>query len=264
VTAVAVALGAGAGLDLARCLLLGAAVLSGQLSIGWLNDLLDRERDAAAGRTDKPIARGEVSAHAVRIACATAAAVCVPLSLGLGWRAGVVHLVAVAGGWSYDLWLKATWFSPLPYALSFGLLPSVVTLSMPHPAWAPWWATVAGSLLGLGIHGANALPDIDDDTRLGARGFPARVGARATRVLTAASLLAASLLLVLAPDGPPTVWGWIALLAAVVLAAAAVGHAWPATARTAFALVVALALIDVTVLVAHAGDWVVAVGTLRT
>jgi 4-hydroxybenzoate polyprenyltransferase len=139
-----------------------------------------------------------------------------------------------------------------------------VSLALPEPAWAPWWATLAGALLGLGIHGANALPDIDDDNRLGVRGLPARVGAGATRILTAASLLGASVLLVLAPDGPPTVWGWIALVSAVLLAAAAVGHAWPATARTAFALVVALALIDVTVLVAHAGDWVVAVGTLRT
>ena len=257
------ALGAGAGLSAARCVLLGAAFLSGQLSIGWLNDLVDHERDAAAGRTDKPLARAEISVRAVRTACVRAAALCVPLSLALGWRAGLAHLVAVGGGWAYDLRLKSTPFSPLPYALSFGLLPSVVTLALPEPGWAPWWATLAGALLGVGIHGANALPDIDDDRRLAARGLPARLGARVTRALTAVSLLAASTLLVLAPEGAPTAWGWAALTAAVVLAVAAVGHAWPATARTAFALVVALALIDVGVLVAHAGDWVVSVGTLR-
>jgi 4-hydroxybenzoate polyprenyltransferase len=264
VTAVAVALGAGAGLSASRCVLLGAAFLSGQLSIGWLNDLLDHERDRAAGRTDKPIARGEIGVRAVRIACLTAAALCVPLSLALGWRAGLAHLVAVGGGWAYDLRLKSTPLSPLPYALSFGLLPSVVTLAMPEPGWAPWWATLAGALLGVGIHGANALPDIDDDIRLDARGLPARLGARTTRALTAVSLLAASTLLVLAPDGPPTPWGWTALAASILLAFAAVGRAWPASARTAFALVIALALIDVGVLVAHAGDWVVSVGTLRT
>ncbi len=43
-----------------------------------------------------------------------AAAACVPLSLASGWRAGVAHLVAVAGGWAYDLGLKRTVWSWLP------------------------------------------------------------------------------------------------------------------------------------------------------
>ncbi len=34
------------------------AVLTGQLSIGWSNDLVDRGRDRAVGRTDKPLATG--------------------------------------------------------------------------------------------------------------------------------------------------------------------------------------------------------------
>ncbi|HTY73295.1 MAG TPA: UbiA family prenyltransferase [Actinomycetes bacterium] len=262
-TAVAVGLGAGAGLTAGRCALLGAAVLSGQLSIGWLNDLVDRDRDVAAGRPDKPLARGAVGAATVRAAATAAAVACLPLSLALGLAAGLTHLVAVASGWTYDLRLKATLLSPLPYAVSFGLLPSVVTLALPHAAWAPWWATAAGALLGIGIHGANALPDIEDDRRLGAAGLPARIGARATRALTAACLVAAALLLVLAPGGPPDAWGWAALAASLVLAGVAVGHDWPPAARTAFSLVVVLALLDVAVLLAHAGDWASALGTLR-
>ena len=35
-----------------------AAVLSGQLSIGWLNDYVDRDIDRAAGRADKPLGPG--------------------------------------------------------------------------------------------------------------------------------------------------------------------------------------------------------------
>ncbi|MCW2932102.1 MAG: UbiA prenyltransferase, partial [Actinomycetia bacterium] len=36
------------------------ALLAGQLSIGWSNDACDAARDAAAGRTDKPLARGDI------------------------------------------------------------------------------------------------------------------------------------------------------------------------------------------------------------
>ena len=37
------------------------ALLAGQLSIGWSNDACDAARDVAAGRTDKPVARGDIS-----------------------------------------------------------------------------------------------------------------------------------------------------------------------------------------------------------
>src|SRR4029079_702837 len=94
----------------------------------------------------------------------------------------------------------------LPFVVSFGLLPSVVTLALPEPALAPWWATVAGALLGVGIHGANALPDIEDDRRLGVAGLPARRGSRAPRLLTAVVLLTATVLLILGPDGRPGPW----------------------------------------------------------
>ena len=36
------------------------ALLAGQLSIGWSNDASDAGRDAAAGRPDKPVARGDI------------------------------------------------------------------------------------------------------------------------------------------------------------------------------------------------------------
>ncbi|PRC53070.1 ubiquinone biosynthesis protein UbiA, partial [Mycobacterium sp. ITM-2017-0098] len=36
--------------------LTGPAMLAGQLSIGWSNDASDAAGDAAAGRTDKPVA----------------------------------------------------------------------------------------------------------------------------------------------------------------------------------------------------------------
>src|SRR5215203_2551223 len=49
-----VAAGHGAG----TTFLVVAAVLSGQLTIGWSNDLVDLARDRAVGRTDKPLVTG--------------------------------------------------------------------------------------------------------------------------------------------------------------------------------------------------------------
>ena len=85
-----------------------AAVLTGQLSIGWSNDLVDARRDRAVGRTDKPLAAGAVTERVVRAACAAALAACVVLSLACGWASGLVHLLlGVASGWAYNLWSQA-------------------------------------------------------------------------------------------------------------------------------------------------------------
>ena len=70
VTAFAGALGVSAGLSAPRTLLLVCAVLSGQLSIGWLNDYRDRDLDSVARRPDKPLTSGAIGAGAVRTAMA--------------------------------------------------------------------------------------------------------------------------------------------------------------------------------------------------
>ena len=72
VTVLSGLLSAAQGLGPATALLVVAAVLAGQLSIGWSNDLVDVARDRRSGRTDKPVASGEVSYAVVRTACATA------------------------------------------------------------------------------------------------------------------------------------------------------------------------------------------------
>src|SRR5690242_1997678 len=108
VTGVVVALSAAAGRDVPGLFAAGSAVLAGQLSVGWANDYLDRNRDAATGRTDKPVAAGAISPAAVRTAALVSVAACVPLSFLSGLVAGILHLVAVAFAWAYDLGLKST------------------------------------------------------------------------------------------------------------------------------------------------------------
>lgn len=197
-------------------LAVAAAVLTGQLSIGWLNDLLDASRDVAAQRVDKPLASGELSAEVVRRALVLATAACVPLSFALGLRAGATHLLVVASGWAYNLGLKSTVISWLPYALAFGALPAVVTYALPGSPTVAASVATATALLGVGAHFLNVVPDIEADRRAGVRGLPQRLGARGSRAAGAASLALACVVLTLGP----TSGAGIAIASGAVLGAA--------------------------------------------
>ena len=195
-----------------------AAVLTGQLSIGWSNDLIDAERDRAAGRRDKPVAAGTIGRRGLAVAVVAAVIAVVPLSLALGPAAGAVHLLAVAAGWSYNLGGKSTVLSPVPYAVAFGALPSVTTLAAAAPALPPWWVTVTGALLGVGAHFGNVLPDIEDDRLAGVRGAPQRMGRVGASVVAAVAVVAAAVVLLVGAGAPSAP---VVLLAALVAALAA-------------------------------------------
>ncbi|GGF40428.1 UbiA family prenyltransferase [Subtercola lobariae] len=194
VTLLSVVLGIAIGLTPLRVGEVALAVLAGQLAIGWSNDWLDARRDAEVGRLDKPVATGAVRVQTVRTAFIVVTLAVIPLSFVLGVAAGVAHLVLVASGLSYNLGLKKTALSWLPYVVSFGLLPLVVTLASTPPQRAAWWVMGAGALLGLAAHFANVLPDLDDDRATGVRGLPHRLGRTPSGLAAFGSLLVASAL----------------------------------------------------------------------
>lgn len=221
VTALAVAFAAGSGLGVAGCAVLLLAVGSGQLVIGWTNDLVDVERDRSVGRSDKPLVAGDVSEQVLRRALGVAGAVTVVTSLACGWRAGAVHLgLVVGGGLAYDLGLKRTVWSFLPYLVAFGALPAVATLSLADAAWPPWWVMFASGLLGVGAHLVNVLPDLADDDATGVSGLPHRLGGGPVRVLAPVVLGVATALLLWGPAGGPQAlrWGLALLVPVIVLA----------------------------------------------
>jgi 4-hydroxybenzoate polyprenyltransferase len=185
-TATAVASGLGA-----RSALLAVAVLLGQASVGWSNDWIDAPRDIRQQRRDKPIPRGLVDRDLVGRCAVTALALCVPASFALGWRAGIAHLVAVASAWSYNLGVKRTVLSPLPYFVSFALVPVVVAAALPDHPHAPWALIVASGLLGVSAHLTNAVEDLEDDRATGVRGLPQRLGVVASTIASALTLLVA-------------------------------------------------------------------------
>jgi 4-hydroxybenzoate polyprenyltransferase len=251
VTTVGTALAAAAGVPPARCVLLAAALLTGQLSIGWCNDAADRDRDVAAGRRDKPVALGVLPVRLVATAAGTCLVACAVLSFTLGWRPGIVHLVAVAGGWSYDLGVKRLPVSFVPFAVSFGLLPAVATSTLQPARWPPWWALTAGAMLGVAAHLANTLPDLPDDVAAGVLGLPQRLGAGRTRALSAVLLASAACILALAPPGPPGPAGFALLAVTAVVLVAAFAARWPLGSRAPFALTLLAALAVVGLLLAR-------------
>ncbi|MFL6100601.1 MAG: UbiA family prenyltransferase [Actinomycetales bacterium] len=221
VTAFAAAFGASAGLPAGTLALLVVAVLSGQLSIGWLNDLVDRDIDRRAGRRDKPLAADTVGQAAVRVALTGAAAICVVASLGLGALPGLLHLGAVASAYSYDVRLKWTAVSWLPFAVSFGILPCVATTSLVHQPFPPFPIILAGAALGVGAHFANTVKDVDADALTGVRGLPQRLGPQWSLVVAAAAVAAAGAAVVAATPRAAAAWV-LSLLAVLATVAAAV------------------------------------------
>jgi len=249
VTAVSGVLAAVSGRDGPGVGAVMVAVLAGQLSVGWCNDVVDRDRDRRTGRRDKPLATDRLPPRVVGVAALAALLVCVPLSLLSGRQAGSLHVLAVLSAWAYDLGLKSTIASVLPYAVSFGLLPAFIVLGRPGAHGVPGWLVAAGSLLGCGAHFANVLPDLDDDARTGVRGLPHRLGATRTRLAAALLLLAASLVLAVGPPGPPGPAGYAAPLAAVLALTVGLGRGRRAQSRAPFRAVLFVAVLDVVLLV---------------
>ena len=250
VTAIATALAVSSGLG-ARSLLVAAAFLTGQLSVGWSNDWIDAARDARNGRTDKPVGQGRLSPSTVRTAALLAVGLCVPLSLALGLRAGLLHLAAVGAAWSYNARLKATAASWVPYALAFGAVPSIVVLALPGGGAAPWWATAAGALLGVGAHLCNALPDLEEDLAQGVRGLPHRLGPARSAAGAAVLLLTAAAVLAWGPSGGAGPLAVLAVVVSAVVTGAGLARSRRPGSRDAFRAAMVVAVLSVALLVAR-------------
>ena len=143
----------------------------------------------------------------------------------------------------------------MPFLLSFGLFPSLATLSAADPALAPLWAGIAGAVLGAAVHLTNVLPDLDDDRATGVQGFGHRIGVRPSAVLAVIGLLIGAAAVLLGPVGGElsrVPWhGW-AFAGAVVIVAVATGVRCLIRSpdRTVFRLVMLAALLLAAQLVA--------------
>ncbi|MDY6996683.1 MAG: UbiA family prenyltransferase [Actinomycetota bacterium] len=226
--------------------LTGPAMLAGQLSIGWSNDAMDAGRDAAAGRTDKPVATGALGVRTVWVAAAAALAAALGMALAIGLATAVLLAVVVGAAWAYNLGLKSTPASGLMYLLGFGPIPAYATSTLPGSPLPSWQVTAAAALVGLGGHFANVLPDLATDRATGVNGLPqrvyARAGAGAVRAIAVVLLLSASVLLAVTVTRQ---WVGLAGLAAAALLAVVAARG---DGKVPFAAAFGIAAVDVTVL----------------
>jgi 4-hydroxybenzoate polyprenyltransferase len=204
---------------------------------------------------DKPIPTNAVHRHTVMIAGALAALATPLVALRTNGLAAACMTVALISALLYNWPLKTTPVSVLPYLVSFGALPAFVVLALPGSPPPPVWLVCAGALLGGGAHFANVLPDFDDDARTGVRGLPHRIGPARSRLAAMGLLLAATLVLVFGPPGPPS-WAGLAAVAAAAVVLPVGWYASRAAQRrgarsvAVFRAVMLVALIDVLLLVA--------------
>jgi 4-hydroxybenzoate polyprenyltransferase len=203
--------------------LIAAAIVCSQATVGVVNDLRDRDLDAVA-KPYKPLVSGRVSVAGAYVL----GSVTFILSLVAGAMLGAIPLVFVVGmtavGLLYDLWLKRTAFSFLPYVMGLPLLPIWAWICV-RPAPPRLWLTYPlGVLIGFGLHLANALPDAERDAAGGVRGVVQVVGKRAALALCFGSF---ALTLVLVVVLTRNVWdrGTVVLfaVAAVLLLVAVIG-----------------------------------------
>ncbi len=179
-----------AGSSLTR---LAGAMFCAQAAIGAANDYCDRELDART-KPFKPIARGLIEprtalalAAGFSLAAGALAATFGPLSVAAG-------AIGLAAGLAYDVRLKRSIISPLPFMVALPALPVWVWVSLDRFTNDLWWLVPFAPLAGLAVHLSNTLPDLESDARAGVRGLAHTIGRGPSLALAWGSFGAALLL----------------------------------------------------------------------
>jgi 4-hydroxybenzoate polyprenyltransferase len=167
-------------------------VFTGQLVVGWSNDLYDYKDDLMHNRQNKPLISGVISQSFLK----RWLTFMVPFSfvanlLGpLGLKGGLVYMFGISMGVAYNFYFKFNVFSWFPFALAFAALPSCIAIS--KDVTPPVWMWLGGALLGSAAHFINVIKDMDQDRASGIGGAPQRIGKR-NSIVVAALLIALGL-----------------------------------------------------------------------
>lgn len=172
-----------------------ATVLTGQVILGWHNDLVDVQRDRRHQFPGKPVALGVVDAGSVWFALAIAVLLVVPLSVANGVVAAACHLFILGIAMIANSGvLRRTRFSVVPWMVSFALWPAFLSYGGAQGTEGGdppgILLTVLAALLGLGVHVLTSLPGLVTDNADGIRHFPLLLALRtgAPRLLLVAAV----------------------------------------------------------------------------
>ena len=172
------------------------AIFAGQLVVGWSNDFIDAPLDIAAHRTKKPIVSKEINPEQLKKSILVALFVALILSLfsPLGLTGTLIHFLGILSATFYNLKLKSTIISPLPYIVSFGALPWAIYLPVGNQP--PLWLFIDFMLIAVAFHFFNVLKDFQWDINQGVLGLPQRLGRNVSLFISISLVVSAVLVLI--------------------------------------------------------------------
>ena len=180
-------------------LIIALGFFSGQLIVGWSNDLIDYADDLSHKRVNKPLVAGLITRKFLQswLAVMIPVALFINLFGPLGFVGGGLSIFAIVWALGYNFYFKFNIFSPLPYAVAFAILPSCMAFSQDKTP--PTWMWLGGALFGMAAHFLNVLKDMDQDHASGIKGLPQRCG-KTGSIIAATILIALGVTLLLLSD----------------------------------------------------------------
>jgi 4-hydroxybenzoate polyprenyltransferase len=171
-----------------RLVTMFVTVLMTQFSISAMNEWADRGRDAASHRY-RPVALGLISPGVALGLAFVFALAALPGAIAFGPLSLAIVGLAVTVGWTYDLVLKPTPLSFLPFVFAFPLLPLWVGIIAGRPLNTLLFLFLAGAPLALAIHLADAIPDREVDGEVGLKTLAVTLGKPAAEAVAVAAYL---------------------------------------------------------------------------
>jgi 4-hydroxybenzoate polyprenyltransferase len=199
-----------------------------QFGIGATNDLVDAKRDAGQ-KPGKPIPRGLVRRDVARAVAVGAFGAGLGLAALSGPGLAALAVAVIAIGLAYDLRLKGTPWSWLPFAVGIPILPVFGWLAANAGLPAPFLVLIPAAVLaGAALAVANALADVERDRAAGVASIATELGAFRAWLLHAALLgtvLVAAVVSAFAFGGSSGEVGLVVLAGLVAAAGAAAAQA---------------------------------------
>jgi 4-hydroxybenzoate polyprenyltransferase len=173
------------------------AIFAGQLVVGWSNDVIDFPLDSAAQRYKKPLVSGKITIEFLNKSISVALVMAFVLSIfsPFGWQGTLLHFLGLLSATAYNLKLKSTIFSPLPYIISFGSLPWAIYLSADKTP--PLWLFLCFMIFSSAFHFLNVIKDLRWDLDQGVNGLPQRLGQKASIAIAMLLISIGGILIVL-------------------------------------------------------------------
>jgi 4-hydroxybenzoate polyprenyltransferase len=153
-------------------------VFTGQLVVGWSNDLYDYQDDLSHNRKNKPLVSGQIRKELLQnwLKWVTPFSFIANLFGPLGVKGGLVYMLGILCGVAYNFYFKFSVLSPLPYAIAFAALPSSIAIS--KDITPPLWMWLGGALFGMAAHFINVIKDMKEDQISKIGGLPQRLGSK--------------------------------------------------------------------------------------